>query len=288
MLKILVVTGALCVAVAPAYGQTITQIGDQVMAEYSGELGESSMIAAADDLDLPLGNLGNIYEYKNLSPGKAFVLSLVLPGAGQYYTGNKIKAAVSLAIESALWLGRFSYRSQGDDQVLEYEAFADDHWSDIPYFNSLLAEYEIDRWGDSDPGVPWAHHLPFKVDGVDTTADMNHEYYENIGKYDQFVWGWDDLVPISDTLPIPENNYRSPTNRPKYLLMRESANKSFDRARKATILVIANHLLSAFDAALSAQRQNRSAMHSRKLDVSVQVVQIRETPTPWVTVAYQF
>ena len=290
MLKTLVMTGVICLVTAHARGQTITEIGDQLMADQSNQIHASMTMSAHDDFDHPLGSAADIYEYNTISPGKAFALSLILPGAGQLYTGSKFKAAVSFALEAALWFGRTHYRSQGDDQTDEYEAFADVHWSDGPYFDSLLSVYNpgIERWKDGDATI-WAHHLPFEVNGTDTTVAKNHEYYENIGKYDQFVWGWDDLVKQTDTATVyKEKDYRSPTNRPAYLLMREDANRSYDRGRKATILILANHLLSAFDAALSAQRHNRSAQHTRKLDVSLKMVQIRETPTPWVTVAFRF
>lgn len=286
MFKVLVVTGVFCLAAVPVYSQTITEIGDQIMADQSNQMRASMLTAALDEPDFPLGGVGDIYEYNTLSAGKAFALSLILPGAGQYYTGNRVKAAVSFALEATLWLGRFHYRSQGDTRTEEYEAFADSLWSDTKYYDSLKSVYDYDRWDDGNH--QWAHHLPFEVIGTDTSLAKNHEYYENIGKYDQFVWGWDDLEQISDTLPIPETNFHSRVNRQDYLVMREGANRSFDRARKATILILANHLLSAFDAALSAQRSNRSAQHTRKLDVNIQLVQIRETPTPWVTVAYRF
>lgn len=286
MFKTLVMTGFFCLATAHAWGQTITEIGDQLMADRSNQSHAPMTMSAVDDFDHPLGSAADIYEYNTVSPGKAFALSLILPGAGQLYTGGKVKAAVSFALEAALWYGRIHYRSQGDTQTEEYEEFANVHWSDSTYFDSLSNQYGYDRWDDGNQ--QWAHHLPFKIDGTDTTADMNHEYYENIGKYDQFVWGWDDLQQISDTMTFEEQNYRSPINRPAYLLMRENANRSFDRGRTATILILANHLLSAFDAALSAQRHNRSAQHTKKLDVSVKMVQIRETPTPWVTVAFRF
>jgi hypothetical protein len=286
MFKVLVVTGVFCLAAVPAYSQTITEIGDQIMVDQSNRMRASMLTAALDEPDFPLGGAGDIYEYNTLSAGKAFALSLILPGAGQYYTGSKVKAAVSFALEATLWFGRLHYRSQGDTETEEYEAFADAHWNDTTYYDSLFNQYGYDRWDDGNH--QWAHHLPFEVSGTDTSLAKNHEYYENIGKYNQFVWGWDDLQQISDTLPIPENNFHSPVNRPAYLVMREGANRSFDRARKATILILANHLLSAFDAALSAQRHNRSAQHTRKISVNVQLVQIRETPTPWVTVAYRF
>ena len=101
----------------------------------------------------------------------------------------------------------------------QYKSFADAHWSDGPYYDSLKVHRDIDRWGDSDSTNGLAHHLPFTVNGIDTTANRNHEHYENIGKYDQFVWGWDDLHQVSTADSIPEHNFQSAANRATYLSM---------------------------------------------------------------------
>ena len=288
MLRISILVGVFSLAATSAFGQTITEIGDDVMAEYVKQTDASARLAQVDDPEFPLVRGSAIYEYKTLSSGKAFLYSLILPGAGQLYTGSKIKAGVFFALEASAWLGRFHHRGVGHDQVAEYEAFANAHWSDVSYFDSLGNQYNpaIDRWDDGNQ--QWAHHLPFQVIGTDTTALMNHEYYENIGKYQQFVWGWDDLAQVSTTAAEPENNYESQGRRAAYLVMREDANIAFDRARKVSILIIGNHLLSAFEAALSARSHNRSSEHARKLDVSVQMVQLDQAPTPWVSVAYRF
>jgi hypothetical protein len=49
--------------------------------------GELAFIRQGDE-----GDLGDIYEYKSKSPFKAFMMSLAVPGLGEYYLGSKIKA----------------------------------------------------------------------------------------------------------------------------------------------------------------------------------------------------
>ena len=120
-------------------------------------------------------------------------------------------------------------------------------------------------------------------------ADKNHEYYENIGKYDQFVWGWDDLQQIESPVnsQSPELSFHSAL-RMDYEVMRQDANAQYDHARAAGIVLIANHLLSALEAGFAAKRANNRAEHASAFDVKVNLVNLEDTPTPWVRVAYRF
>ena len=120
---------------------------------------------------------------------------------------NQIRIHALLAPGMALLLFVGCSKSNNPEVNTQYKAFADAHWSEEPYFDSLESIYYIDRWQDGN--AQWAHHLPFAVNGTDTTADHNQAYYENIGKYDQFIWGWDDLQQITDTSSIPEFNFGS-------------------------------------------------------------------------------
>ena len=57
------------------------------------------------------------------SPAKAFILSLAVPGLGQYYYGSKIKPLVFLGVEVTSWVLYFKWNSEGDDITAEFEAF---------------------------------------------------------------------------------------------------------------------------------------------------------------------
>ncbi len=48
-----------------------------------------------------------------LIPGKALLLSAILPGAGQYYARNPLMAAAFLAIEVGAWAGVAIYHGGG-------------------------------------------------------------------------------------------------------------------------------------------------------------------------------
>jgi len=271
---------------APAFGQTITERGDQALDVYRFTEEGGPILA---DAPLPTGPTTGapIYDFKTKSVAKAFALSLLVPGAGQFYTGSKLKGAIFLGIEALGWLGYFKYDGEGDDITAEYEQYARTHWVEQAYWDSLESKRTILKWQDDEV---FPHHLPYTInENGDTVGAWNHEYYENIGKYDQFVWGWDDLQQFEDPINStnPEVSFQS-ARRKEYVGMREDANQKYDHARAAGIVVIANHLVSALEAAFSAKRYNSQAQHARRIDVDLKVVNLEDTPTPWVRVAYSF
>ncbi len=271
---------------APAFGQTITERGDQALDVYQYTESGGPQLADAPLPATPQAG-APIYDFKTKSVAKAFALSLLVPGAGQFYTGSKLKGAIFLGIEALGWLGYFKYDGEGDDLTAQYEQYARTHWVEQAYWDNLNTHRGIEKWHDDDV---FPHHLPYTItENGDTVANVNHEYYENIGKYDQFVWGWDDLQQIESPInsTTPEVSFTS-ARRYEYVGMREDANKKYDHARAAGIVVIANHLVSALEAAFAAKSYNRQAQHARRFDVDLKVVNLEDTPTPWVRVAYSF
>jgi hypothetical protein len=64
---------------------------------------------------------------KGVSTKKAMLLSVLLPGAGQYYAGSTFKGQVFMGIEAAIWSGFIAYRVYGDWKQDDYKAFATAH-----------------------------------------------------------------------------------------------------------------------------------------------------------------
>ncbi|OGC91004.1 MAG: hypothetical protein A2W25_07965 [candidate division Zixibacteria bacterium RBG_16_53_22] len=194
----------------------------------------------------------DIYEFHAKSPLKAFALSLAIPGAGQFYNGSKIKAGTFLAADALLWTGYLIYHGKGNDQEKKYRKFADDNYTASRYFDWF------ETLGDSVRQV-FSHQIypdPNDPEGV----VRNHEYYENIGKYDQFQPGWNDYDSLGwPPPPLPGENreYQATPYRMQYLDMRRQANDYFSNASTMAMISIANHLISAFDAAIGAKKYNR-------------------------------
>jgi hypothetical protein len=226
-----------------------------------------SVLREKDDVDLG----ENIYEFGTKSPAKAFMLSLVVPGAGEYYNGQKIKAVSFLAADALFWTGYFIYHKKGVDKENDYKAFADLHYDPDVFL----------QWWDTvpeDDQNAYSHRLPVDENGMPI---RNHEYYENIGKYDQFQVGWEDIGP---NYP-PEDTSALWGYRVTYLDMRKQSNDYYSRATTMIMVSIANHIVSAFDAAIGAKRFNKG---SRQYSMKVDTREINGETMPFLTFMTKF
>jgi len=234
--------------------------------------------------------------YQRKSPFKAMLLSLVVPGAGQYYYGSRVKPFVFLGTEVAAWALHIKWHGDGVDIQDEFQAFNREHWSRAAYED----QYLMNAYGVNDDDlVTWAsevsHHLP------DTRTQ---QYYEMTGKYDQFSWGWDDAQlngsilndfgPNSDSLRVlgasttPES-----ANRETYETLRDDSNKKYDKARKMIVVSMVNRLISGFEAYITTRKQNREAggMDNAfgRIDVKAQLkTYYQSNDTPFLNLAYKF
>lgn len=231
-------------------------------------------------------------------PGRAFFVSALVPGLGQLYAGARTRGFVFLGIEAAAVTYALVSNSKGNKKENEYIKFADEHWivekyndkrydaeegkvippSTASWYGSWSEWYEANALNPLEDEL--THHLP-EITGEDGTFrefDKNHDYYEMIGKYDQFVYGWDDvhdsLAPGDDVL-APDHDIviwgeagldtahfdpyiadvRS-DHRNKYMDMRHESNKAFKRAKTMVGVILFNHVISAIDAARSARNYN--------------------------------
>jgi len=188
---------------------------------------------------------------ETISPKKpmlAAALSAAVPGAGEFYSGSWIKGTVFLAIEVAAWVGYKHYTDKGNDLRTTFRHYADTHWFKLgenPANPSL-------GYDPNDPTVPSTHGLP---------ESKTQQYYEMIGKYDQFEKGWDDWSKGVLVRPdiTPHRDY--------YESMRHDHNDQLINASRCTMAALTNHLLSAVDAAWTVHRHNRSIRAALRTDV---------------------
>lgn len=199
------------------------------------------------------------------SPWLAGGLSLVIPGAGEFYAESYWKSASFFAAEVALWALAYTYDHKGDRQTNFFQDFANAHWSVVRYaewteknFNIPQGEFawrltpnptskdqvywpELNRMEQSI-GTYYSHILP---------GYNSQQYYELIGKYPQFNQGWDDAGPAF--------NYGDPlTGRFLYYSTeRGKANTYYNTASTFVAIAMVNHVVSAVDAAITAGSYNR-------------------------------
>ena len=198
------------------------------------------------------------------SPVLAGVMSAILPGSGEFYVGEYLKAAIFFAVEAALITVAVVYDNKGDDLTAEFEAFADEHWSVVKYSENLLLQ----------PGLPDGCNIQINPDEslppwhrIENWSEINfcergfshklppygeQQYYELIGKYNQYSSGWNEFDSATDGFrDVPQIML-------DYAQMRGKANDDYNVAAKAVVGIYINHILSAIDAAWSAARYNEN------------------------------
>lgn len=195
------------------------------------------------------------------SPYLGAALSGLLPGAGEFYAKSYLKAGIFVAVEATLWILYANFQKKGNDQTESFENFANQNW-DV---------YKYGRWL-KEQSFPGADGIDLTVDRETLRRQINtceaqnfshqlppygeQQYYEVIGKYQNFVPGWAD----ADLNTVNRNNYGSykTTMFVDYSYDRQKANDYYDNGSTTLIGVVVNHLLSAADAAWSVSMFNKN------------------------------
>lgn len=186
---------------------------------------------------------------------KAFLFSALVPGSGEIYGGSYLKGIALLAIEVGAWSMYAIYHKEGNDIETEFHAYADEHWIEDHYWDYISAHSQINR-ENMEALREWEHdHFSHGLH-----IDKDQQYYEMIGKYDQFNYGWDD----TDKGLLEEDwtiSMRSP-KRLYYENRRDASNNAFKTASWGTMIALINHALSAVDAAWTVNRHNKKLMNT--------------------------
>ncbi|MFA6234363.1 MAG: hypothetical protein WC824_09325, partial [Bacteroidota bacterium] len=155
----------------------------------------------------------------------------------------------------------------GDDETGVFEVYADQHWSAVKYAEWLNANAKNFPGGENavqieiNPDASLPHWERVNWDQMHTTEmaipQFSHrlpphgdqQYFELIGKYNQYSYGWDDKTG---------GDYWNPSERFMYYAgIRGEANDHYNTADTILNLIILNHVLSAIDAAWAAARFNK-------------------------------
>ena len=185
------------------------------------------------------------------SPKLAFAMSLAVPGLGELYAGEPKRAAVFMGIEALTWFNYLRWRNKGNDLKAEFRTFADRNWDEGRY-----REWQDYNRARGSPYIE-TETLPCKhaLDGchrVDT-----QQYYEMIGKYDQFVFGWRDVREVG--FETGNGNVVS-NQRIDYENQRNESNKLLKRASVIVGLTVVNRIASSIHAALRVRSAQVSVL----------------------------
>jgi hypothetical protein len=184
------------------------------------------------------------------SPKTALFLSAAVPGAGQIYEGSLLKAAGFVAVEAVGWTVWAVYSTKGKDIRTEFRSYADVHWIESDYWDWIAAQSGKER-SDMAALRQWEHEA--FSHGLNQQKDQ--QYYEMIGKYDQFNAGWDDAS--TSYLDEGWDTSQRSKRRLYYEDRRDASNQAFKKGSMGITVVMLNHIFSAIEGAFSASRHNK-------------------------------
>lgn len=216
--KIVIAIGLLALASVGARAEIIlppTQLSPAMVAQSDPQTPASGFSEVKQDKERAFKN-----------PWRAFLMSAVLPGAGEHYAEAGLKSKVFFASEVGLWSALISFRHLGnwrkDDYRLQAATAAgadvagkDDRYFDVLGFYDSREDYN-------------------KVAGA---YDHARVYYPDTKTY---FWKWE-----------------SADARMKYRNFKNDSKSYYRNANFSLGLILANHLISAADAYWSAKRFNR-------------------------------
>lgn len=224
-------------------------------------------------------------DVKLKSPIIAGALSAIIPGAGEIYNGDYLKAALFLAVEGVTIYLNNHYTKKGDDQTVFFQNYADNYWSVVRYADWL------NQWASALGGTanihispdqnlkPWQRVNWDELNQAERSIkEFSHtlyphghqQYYEMIGKYPQYSQGWDDSkFALGQYSVAGEYYYDTKGKFIYYSGLRGKANDYYNIADKALLVTITNHIVSMIDAIISANSYNTRV----KVEMSIEQTQ---------------
>ena len=232
---------------------------------------------------------------------KPLVMSLILPGSGQYYNKSPFwKTASFIGVEIGSILAWNHYNNKADDIKNSYQNFADENWtlqnwvtnkisqpsdsdgrswtsfSELESFSGthdltiiisaeLANHYGISRTLSTDI-LDSLHELGLR-DDVSLVRDRH--FYENIGKYDQFVGGWSDAEndwywEEKDVGDEVEEVIKTP-KKAQYINQRYDSNRFLNAAKYSITVLMFNHVISGIEAVWSARKNASNNKESQTI-----------------------
>ncbi len=238
----------------------------------------------------------NSYNQNFKNPALGGLYSLLIPGLGQFTSERYTKSAIFFAAEVALVTATILYNSKGNSKTTEFQNYADANWSAVRYvrwvathgsndyggpdvtLNELLKDpsnlspenwnnvnwEKLNEWESAQHSTGFTHKLPLHGE---------QQYYELIGKYHQYKFGWNDFEQDAQGVPISDNgNYddlmKAETQIKSYSVERGKANDFYYIAGWTTAAIVINHVISAVDGYFSTMSYNKEI--STELGISLQ------------------
>ena len=243
-------------------------------------------------------------------PGKPLLLSLVVPGLGQVYNKEPIwKPGIFIATEIVSITSIMYANKKADEIRMDYQKFADENWNVKDWWNFTQSGPEViennglyftDNKLKAMRDYVGTHHLTIHLkgdlvnlfntefltsdslsilsgylDSDDISMVKDRHYYENIGKYDQFVGGWSDVSTSwyweeKDVGDSTEIVIKTPMKQ-SYLDDRYKSNQWLSFAKFSISAMMFNHVISGLEAVWANRsiKNEKSREDAKKVDLDL-------------------
>ena len=243
-------------------------------------------------------------------PGKPLLLSLVVPGLGQVYNKEPLwKPGVFIATEIVSITSIMYANKKADEIRMDYQKFADENWNVKDWWNFTQSGPEViennglyftDNKLKAMRDYVGTHHLTLHLkgdlvnlfntefltsdslsilsgylDSDDLSMVKDRHYYENIGKYDQFVGGWSDVSTSwyweeKDVGDSTEIVIKTPMKQ-SYLDDRYKSNQWLSFAKFSISAMMFNHVISGLEAVWANRsiKNEKSGEDAKKVDLDL-------------------
>ena len=177
--------------------------------------GKYPQLAAAES-NQPFMDMTHTESQRMISMKKAMLLSILLPGAGEYYAGGKFKGQVFMGVEAAIWSAFAGFRIYGGWKKDDYRSFA-------------AAHAGVDNDGKSDEFYDWVGFY----DSRDEFNEIGRLYYperDYIIDTPAYYWQWD-----------------SETNQSRFKDIKDDSKTAFRNSTFMLGLALLNRVISGID-----------------------------------------
>jgi len=153
---------------------------------------------------------------KEISLKKPILLSVILPGAGEYYAGAKFKGQVFMGVEAAIWSGFAAFRMYG-------------HWKEDDYKAYAAAHAGVDNNGKEEDFYDWIGFYDSREEfnQIGRLYTTDRPYLPDTRSY---YWQWDSYA-----------------DRMKYKGIKDASKTAFRNSTFMIGLAVLNRLVSGID-----------------------------------------
>jgi hypothetical protein len=193
----------------------------------------------------------------------AMIASAILPGMGELYCYTASRDSWTLArvpafvaLDGFMWYEYFHNHKVGKDYKHDYELYARAHWD----LDRFLANHPCCASLGSGGCGTWQFYNEhcqgqynfFVYTPIESSTE---EYYENIGKYNAFAFGWDDAAAWDFNNPTEAKDYQYWTpHRQYYWSLRKDSDHYLGRADNFLMGLLVSRVVSVLDTGWLAYR----------------------------------